>query len=64
MPLSRGVKVSLPTVFDLSTDGMIANMTDMNRLKANVNLKARTYQSWYGNSHMLNPSLITGNPYP
>ena len=51
-----GVKVNLPTVFDLSTDGMVANMTDMNRLKANINLKARTYNLSMVTA-MLDPAL-------
>ena len=51
-----GVKVNLPTVFDLSTDGMVANMTDMNRLKANINLKARTYNLGMVTA-MLDPAL-------
>ena len=44
------------TVFDLSTDGMVANMTDMNRLKANINLKARTYNLGMVTA-MLDPAL-------
>ena len=38
-----GVKIDLPTVFQLTSDGAIANMTDMDRFKANINLKAKTY---------------------
>lgn len=38
-----GLKLSLPTAFELSADGKVGNLTDLNRLKANVDLNARTY---------------------
>ncbi len=57
-----GVKLSLPTVFELSTDGTVANLTDMDHLKANVDLKARTYNLGMVTA-MLDPSLTPGNPY-
>lgn len=51
-----GVKLSLPTVFQLSTDGTIANLMDMDHLKANVDLQARTYNLGMVTA-MLDPSL-------
>ncbi len=38
-----GVKLSLPTVFQLSTDGTVANLMDRDHLKVNVDLQACTY---------------------
>ena len=52
-----GLKLSLPTAFQLSADGRLANLRDMSRLKANVNLKARTYQLGFLTA-MLDPSLV------
>ena len=52
-----GLKVNLPTAFQLSADGELANMMDMSRLKANVNLKARTYHLGFVTA-MLDPSLM------
>ncbi len=52
-----GVKVSLPTAFQLSADGNMANLTDMARLKANIDLKARTYNLGFVTA-MLDPALM------
>ena len=52
-----GLKVNLPTVFQLAADGTLANMMDMNHIKANVNLKARTYNLGMVTA-MLDPSLM------
>ena len=52
-----GLKMSLPTAFELSADGNLGNLTDMNRLKANVDLKARTYHLDFVTA-MLDPSLM------
>ena len=52
-----GLRLSLPTAFQLSADGRLSNLTDMNRLRANVNLKARTYHLDFL-TVMLDPSLM------
>ena len=39
----QGVKVSLPTAFSVESDGRLANLNALSRLKADVNLKANTY---------------------
>ena len=39
-----GVKMNLPTAFSLSADGHVAQLTDMDRLKATANLDATTYR--------------------
>lgn len=52
-----GLKVSLPSVFQLTSDGTLANMMDMAHIKANVNLKARTYNLGMITA-MLDPSLM------
>ena len=52
-----GLKLLLPTAFELSADGKLGNLTDMNRLKANVDLKARTYHLDFVTA-MLDPSLM------
>ena len=52
-----GVKIDLPTVFQLTSDGVIANMHDMDRFKANINLKAKTYNLGMVTA-MLDPSLM------
>ena len=52
-----GLRLSLPTAFQLSADGRLSNLTDMARLRANVNLKARTYQLDFLTA-MLDPSLL------
>ena len=52
-----GLKISLPTAFNLSADGYVANLTDMNRLQANVDLKAKTYNLGFITA-MLDPSLM------
>ena len=52
-----GWQVSLPTAFRLSADGDLANLTDMARLKANVDLNARTYNLGFVTA-MLDPSLM------
>ena len=52
-----GLRLSLPTAFQLSADGRLSNLTDMARLRANVNLKARTYQLDFLTA-MLDPSLM------
>ena len=38
-----GVRIALPTAFRISADGFVANLADMDRLKADVSLHARTY---------------------
>lgn len=52
-----GVKIDLPTVFQLTSDGVIANMHDMDRFKANINLKAKTNNLGMVTA-MLDPSLM------
>ena len=52
-----GLKLSLPTAFELSADGKLGNLTDMNRLKANVDLNARTYHLDFITA-MFDPSLM------
>ncbi len=51
-----GLNVSLPTAFQLSADGRLANLTDMSRLQADVNLKAKTYNLGFVTA-LLDPSL-------
>ncbi len=51
-----GVKLSLPTAFQLETTGSAAHLTDMNRLKVNADLKARTYNLAFVTA-LLDPSL-------
>ncbi len=51
-----GVNVALPTAFRLSADGFAEHLTDPKRLKADVNLNARTYQLGFVTA-MLSPSL-------
>lgn len=38
-----GLNVKLPTAFNINARGFAANLADMNRLRANVTLDARTY---------------------
>ena len=51
-----GLKVNLPTAFQLSANGELANLTDMGSLKAHVNLKAQTYHLGFVTA-MLDPAL-------
>ena len=51
-----GVKLSLPTAFQLETTGSAAHLTDMDRLKLDANLKARTYNLGFVTA-LLDPSL-------
>ncbi len=53
-----GVKVALPTAFQLTADGNLANFTDLTRMKANVGFKARAYRLDFVTA-MLEPSLQT-----
>lgn len=39
----QGIDITLPTAFRLRADGTVGNLTDMNRLKANLRLHADTY---------------------
>lgn len=52
-----GVQVALPTAFQVKADGEIANLIDTDRLKANVNLDAHTYNLGFVTC-MLAPSLM------
>lgn len=52
-----GLQVALPTAFRMKADGMVANLTDMNHLKANVDLDAHTYCLDFVTC-MLDPSLM------
>ena len=52
-----GLRVSLPSAFELSADGSLCNLTDFNRFKADVDLKARTYNLGFVTA-MLDPSLM------
>ncbi len=51
-----GVKLSLPTAFSLETNGSVANLTDLMRLKLDANLKAHTYNLGFVTA-MLDASL-------
>ena len=50
-------QATLPTAFNLKANGSLANLMDMNRLKANVDLNARTYNLGFITA-MLDPSLM------
>lgn len=50
------VKLSLPTAFQMEMSGNVANLMDINRLKADVNLKVNTYNLNFVTA-ILNPSL-------
>jgi hypothetical protein len=52
----QGVDVSLPTAFRLRADGTVGNVTDMNHLKANLQLKVNTYNLGFI-TQMLGPSF-------
>ena len=52
-----GLKVILPTAFNLNADGYVANLTDMSQLRANVDLKMKTYNLGFITA-MLDPSLM------
>ncbi len=52
-----GMKVVLPTAFNLNADGNLANLTDMDHLKANVDLRLRTYNLGFITA-MLDPSVM------
>ena len=51
-----GVKVELPTVLQMAFDGHVENLTDIHRLKADIDLKAKTYNMGMVTA-MLDPSL-------
>ena len=51
------LRVSLPSAFGLSADGSLGNLTDMDCLKADVDLKAKTYNLGFITA-MLDPSLM------
>lgn len=52
-----GLKAVLPSAFEISAHGTLSSLTDMNKLKANVNLNARTYNLGFITA-MLEPSLM------
>ena len=52
-----GLQAVLPTAFTVKADGTLANLMDMDRLKADVNLDARTYNLGFATC-MLDPSLM------
>lgn len=52
-----GLKAVLPSAFEISANGTLGSLTDMNKLKANVNLNARTYNLGFITA-MLEPSLM------
>ena len=52
-----GVQAVLPTAFSVKADGKLANLLDMDRLKADVNLDAKTYNLGFVTC-MLDPSLM------
>ena len=52
-----GIQLNLPTAFQLKADGNVSNVTDVDRLKATVNLDARTYNLGFVTC-MLDPSLM------
>lgn len=52
-----GLKAVLPSAFEISAHGTLGSLTDMNKLKANVNLNARTYNLGFITA-MLEPSLM------
>ena len=51
------LRVSLPSAFEVSAEGSLSNLTDFDRFKADVDLKARTYNLGFVTA-MLNPSLM------
>ena len=52
-----GVQAVLPTAFSVKADGKLASLLDMDRLKADVNLDAKTYNLGFVTC-MLAPSLM------
>ena len=38
-----GLRVKLPTAFNISADGYVANPTDMKHIRADIGLNAHTY---------------------
>ena len=52
-----GVQANLPSAFSIKMDGAFANLLDMDRLKALVNLDAHTYHLGFATS-VLDPSLM------
>lgn len=52
-----GLKAVLPSAFEISAHGTLGSLTDMNKLKANVNLNAHTYNLSFITA-MLEPSLM------
>lgn len=52
-----GLKLVLPTAFDISADGWVGNLSNMDALKANVNLKAKSYHLGFLTA-MLDPALM------
>ena len=52
-----GLKAVLPSAFEISAHGTLGSLTDMNKLKANVNLNAHTYNLSFITT-MLEPSLM------
>lgn len=53
-----GLQVELPTAFRLSGDGFISNATDVNRLKADVNFNAHTYNLGFITKSFLDADLL------
>ena len=49
--------MTAPSAFEISAHGTLGSLTDMNKLKANVNLNARTYNLGFITA-MLEPSLM------
>lgn len=52
------LKLNLPTVLNASASGRVANLVDMDHLKANINLSANTYNLGIVTS-MLDPSITS-----
>ncbi len=52
-----GMQIALPTAFGVKADGKVANLTDMDRLKADIDLDAHTYRLDFLTC-MLDPALM------
>jgi hypothetical protein len=52
-----GLRVKLPTAFNISADGYVANPTDMKHIRADIGLNAHTYNLGFITA-MLDPSMM------
>ena len=52
-----GLKLNLPSAFQLSSDGWLAHLNDMSQMKAKIHLDARTYHLGFVTA-MLDPALM------